>query len=870
MAEKCKIVYNDGVAGVFNNDGSPSSLYNEALEYYGDQEEALQAWQTAYTEEYKEIIGKSPETTSLSDVLNFLSNYGVSNSALTSEEFSAINQFMTYNGINSLYDLNNKLNSSFKNKGYFEISTRRLVRSGLYTQEEANDLDPNQMLNLLNKINAVSDYFDFSVVNIPQNKGLFRNPNGEKTIFGTYKAQSIEDVAEFIVKNSPSYTEADVISTLANSQEYAYIAGELQSKSSLKNELISIASQYAYVPKVYMDLQGNATYENFSEETTIKNTILSDVDPIELQADIEFLDSIYPDVWLEKNKEVKNILQKIEEYLIKDNVDVIGISNKAEFDREGVILLLELTSDMLMNPSPENISRFAQVKRELLGQSDSKAVVPINLKKPELNIVYSEMDMSVGEMFDSHNMLKIADNTYHVVNINTQEAYDELYSAFLLGRFSIPQEFITTEDPMSPDNYSLVIESLKSYINSRDIGFDAVNHEQASLAQVIFNHPAPGLNLSPSEVVENEDYLKTEFVSDFYQYTLEEKMKGSDTYDKILKHFSFSDTDINLNSVTTPNIKGIKYENELRNYAKLKKEGQIRLLIGEVNTGSDIDLEVMNNPSLVKEIQNSNFSLQGDYLFTLNSPDLYTRIGNDVYRKIKSDINGQDVYKLVNPNTDNVYFASDINFDINERDIPNNILIAPRVIDTTFTEDNLKIDNKVKEVLNPVTPENLFNQLDLITESDLFTLTYELDITQTDVQELIDNGIVQYKNEFNEICAEIGIKTPFKKGHKWSLVKEIEGDSHKNGGVDIALTNGGVILKNNDSEFKAKDGLVIPSVVEKFTRGKKWKIVKELKGSSHKEGGIDIELTDNGVKLKNNNSEIKAKYGLVINKKDYK
>jgi hypothetical protein len=50
-----------------------------------------------------------------------------------------------------------------------------------------------------------------------------------------------------------------------------------------------------------------------------------------------------------------------------------------------------------------------------------------------------------------------------------------------------------------------------------------------------------------------------------------------------------------------------------------------------------------------------------------------------------------------------------------------------------------------------------------------------------------------------------------------------------------------------------------------FTPDSKWRVIKDLKGHpSHARGGVNVSITDNGVSLSKNGSNIQAKYGLVI------
>ena len=84
--------------------------------------------------------------------------------------------------------------------------------------------------------------------------------------------------------------------------------------------------------------------------------------------------------------------------------------------------------------------------------------------------------------------------------------------------------------------------------------------------------------------------------------------------------------------------------------------------------------------------------------------------------------------------------------------------------------------------------------------------------------------------------------------NEWRLSKELE----KEGLLEIDCKG----------KLKAEKGLATA-----FTKGGKWKVIKDLKGyPTHKEGGIDLTIGKDGVSIKNGNTQFTAKYGLVIPK----
>jgi hypothetical protein len=51
-----------------------------------------------------------------------------------------------------------------------------------------------------------------------------------------------------------------------------------------------------------------------------------------------------------------------------------------------------------------------------------------------------------------------------------------------------------------------------------------------------------------------------------------------------------------------------------------------------------------------------------------------------------------------------------------------------------------------------------------------------------------------------------------------------------------------------------------------FTPGSKWKIIKDFKGKSHEQGGIDINISNDGIKMSTKNGKFKAENGIIIGK----
>jgi len=85
---------------------------------------------------------------------------------------------------------------------------------------------------------------------------------------------------------------------------------------------------------------------------------------------------------------------------------------------------------------------------------------------------------------------------------------------------------------------------------------------------------------------------------------------------------------------------------------------------------------------------------------------------------------------------------------------------------------------------------------------------------QTNIEEIITHLEKDKLLEIDckgKLKAEKGLATSFTKGGKWKVIKDLKGyPTHKEGGVDLTIGKDGVSIKNGNTQFTAKHGLVIP------------------------------------------------------------
>lgn len=129
-------------------------------------------------------------------------------------------------------------------------------------------------------------------------------------------------------------------------------------------------------------------------------------------------------------------------------------------------------------------------------------------------------------------------------------------------------------------------------------------------------------------------------------------------------------------------------------------------------------------------------------------------------------------------------------------------------------EKNSKIDTSENQFLQLLNKDNnwvTFFVKSIIQDTAKQTITevQESDV-EAKVRELEREGLLEIDCK-GKLKAEKGLQTNFTKGGKWKLVKDLKGyPTHKEGGVDLTIGKNGVSIRNGDTEFTAKHGLVIP------------------------------------------------------------
>lgn len=79
------------------------------------------------------------------------------------------------------------------------------------------------------------------------------------------------------------------------------------------------------------------------------------------------------------------------------------------------------------------------------------------------------------------------------------------------------------------------------------------------------------------------------------------------------------------------------------------------------------------------------------------------------------------------------------------------------------------------------------------------------------IEDLMSTGEVQFVNEeTGKPCMKVGGKTGFTTGGDWEVIKDFKGSSHEQGGIDIAIGDGTISMSGKQGSIKAENGVVVP------------------------------------------------------------
>lgn len=657
MGLKCKITYINNIPVATNEAGNPSLLYRDALAYTGNATEALNIWATVSTPEYQSIFGKpqSVDDVSLEQVVKFYNASKKLDAKLTSQELFGIKQMMRSNGVSTLSEMTKLLKTVFQLGDVPSYNPNLAVATGLFLPEDLPSLDLAAISDLIVRMEGEILRNDFEIA-VDQSTINYKN-SGVKNILGASEPVSIEQIDEEVLDLiADPQSEASFYDRLRE-LPYTDFVERFYSDKAFATEYMNRFADVVKIP-VVEERNGELVADVTNTFSTVKNTMLDGLDSLDIDTNIAYLESIPDTIWEQKLDNIKNIIVEIETELATKNIDIVGL-NRISTDKTTILALLQATSTMVLNPSDVNIEVFSQIYDSTFLKTPTTSVQRLDKNLQGLTVIKMHSSKTAQQLFDQHGLIAVGDNLYQKVvqDENVGNLYEYLYQQMQDGNFKLPYQFSLERDMA---NKPAVLKDIEKYVNSRDTGLGFYN-EKVSLYQLIFKHPAINRSATAQQdaallntLATREDYLRTDFVSDFYNYILQEKLKDSEIYRNTLSKFAITDRDITLTGTPT-DLKNIEMVQELMDYFKLSTNQNVKkYILSEMRGTASESLAAINFPDLVPEFTGSK-NVVGSFVATSPLTDDFIRIGEDTYQKVKQTSTASIFVKLQKPQSSAYY-----------------------------------------------------------------------------------------------------------------------------------------------------------------------------------------------------------------------
>lgn len=640
----------------------------------------------------------------LKEVLDFLRNYNNQEKRLSpAQHLGLVNNSMTL-PVSNVDEINSQLSKLYVD-GVFTINASTLRRTGLYTENEVQHILSSEQAQ--QQIKEVADALqgEVSLNNEDTNIELatYQSPelievfNGDITVgIGKFEQVNPFEIDAQLRAAVGGIKDRNEFERLLASQNET-ILGRYYTDDNYADKLFNTYSAMDRMP-VMQDTEDGIGYMTEIEAMTREALIIGE-DNAELIGTLDFLRGIPKPVWDTSGIEVEDMLMRLEDLATERGIDLVGIS-EMEYSFEDGLALLDSVRALAQAAQNNRVSdtelqdfydNYNNVFKKATEQPvTAQMVAPQNRGK---KLVKLDTNKTEQELFDNHSLLRTQDaNVYH--RINKIDDLDRLYDQvtdMVMFNPNIIDKMALYPSAYNGNKFSLAKATDEANRDSirEDIERWAKQQpysEELTLYKVAFGHPvtfaAPKKNISAEyhrqKNITNTEYLQNDYIADFAKLQLEEKAKGSDLYNNVLKHFGFSDKGIvlkNDNPYVRQRInimlptKGVSAK--LRDYVAISKDPSLNTLFPFEQPFEEVTIQFKrefyaNNPEQLTE--KSLLSKQvGPHIGVQNAQDDWIKVNGQVAEKIRTYKN-VSIYQVL-PVVENPNFYSKIDFKVQEPNI---------------------------------------------------------------------------------------------------------------------------------------------------------------------------------------------------------
>lgn len=469
-----------------------------------------------------------------------------------------------------------KLQGAFYDKnGFFIVSESKLVKSGLYNEYEASSIARDTQLQ-----SKIKDSIE-RLKNTPQEELNIEEIEESRSVIGEFNSFGK------LVALNPFLAEKEMTEDQKQADSFIEVDSVIRQKNTTETEIT---------------LQQTAKQTENNKVVGLLNLSLETL----------------------QNNEgaTREVLNEIEDDLIEDSIDVIGLKDQP-ID-ESLIDYLNTLNTFIEKPSTENTKLFAEKsdeyfkrdltpKKETVVGEDGKEYVKLNT------------ELSEEEVYNQQGLIKVDDNTYLKT---AKEDLATLYENVRTYKEKYPKDK-TLEEYVQEQiaNYSFKDAEVAEAVVLYKMYFDAIeNTEQKDIINQTSNFTG------------NYQYLTEEFPSDFYSKFLAEKKKNSKLFRNFYSNFEINEKGINIVNTDPISMRNIRiYADEnLRQYSILSK--QMPNISDDLSNDESISERdnVVNNPQTLEKFQGKIHKLNNNEVIVKNNTEQFIKIGDTIYEALEN------------------------------------------------------------------------------------------------------------------------------------------------------------------------------------------------------------------------------------------
>jgi len=710
---KCKIVRNDdsSVDFVENPAGNPSKLYEAALSHTDSAATALDLWSFAYSDSFKERYGEWENAEpSLGDVLNTLSDIRTENKNISNEQLFGLTNNMLGLEMENISDLYNAIQETFYSKGYFDMSAKSLKSSGLYSSAEVTNIlsDPNLQDSIKETVEIFkSDYLARS----PKIKRLTDASFKEETLIlqdtaetvgiGKFKNIIDEETQEALSAELAGVKDRSEFEERLSSLPFEFITEQYQASKEFADDFFSYYSNLKRVP-VY-ELNDQELTPVVENSKAMENTIVVEEDATKVKSNIDFIIKALDEVGervdamsAQMIEYVTNVVKSVEKQLIDFNIDIIGANEKIDTaSSENFINFMENVSNFVTGlqdskVTPEDMGAFISMVDAFMGKEVAPEVSydTVSESQQDLTLVDVKFPAEALEMFKDHSMIETSTGYFHKIKRTNslEDLYSQVYTLATQNPSIMPKEVFypyayNTNNQFDANKLSsipaaTIVDNIRKYVEKRvsaEYPFfdqnDLQDLQELYLYKVVLNHTASPETKTPVNV-KNTNYLKGEFISDFYNYYLKEKFKDSFVFKNALKYFNFGDFGIGISTKNNNTkqqmhtlLQDVGLFEKFLDYAKISKNKDLDFFANirveeraEEKTVMEERLDAINYPETVPPFRGE-YQIKDEVLGTSSTTNNFIRVSEGVF-ELRAKQNGVSYYEKLDQNASRYYLTT--------------------------------------------------------------------------------------------------------------------------------------------------------------------------------------------------------------------